>query len=157
MSSFLLVASDAVIVPAVVAANKVYDDVAVKGAVHPHGARRTSLAAGFRNRVSEVDLSKADGEAATCATHCGQIAQVTKTITLAEQKVLLVHVLKSFDTAQKVEPDIAAFLFFKCKKQSKDSKEDSYFFCIGAAAFFVFGAMSSFDSISLDGRKSQAC
>jgi hypothetical protein len=128
--SFFLAASDNVVVPAMIAANKAYDELAVKGAAHPHGARRTSLAAGFLNRVSEADVTKVDGEAATFATHCDQIAQMTKTLSLAEQQTLLIHLLKSFDTAQKMESEVAACMFFKCKKQSKDTKEDRYFFAL---------------------------
>ena len=128
--SFFLSATDQVIVPALLGANEAYDKLNVKGAAHPHGARRTSLAAGFFLRLAEIDLTQMTGEPAQYMTHCDQIAALTKTITIAEQKALLVHLLKSFDAAQKMEPEIAACMFFKCKKQSKDTKEDRFFFAL---------------------------
>ena len=130
LPSYFLSASDQVVVPAMIGANKIYDGQHVKGAAHPLGPRRTTLAAGFLKRVAEIDLAKVEGELAVFAKNCDEISVLTKTITIAEQKALLIKLLASYTTPQLLEQEIAACLFFKCKKQDKDSKEDRYFFAI---------------------------
>ena len=61
--SYFLAEDDQVIVPAMLAAAKLYDDQAQKGVAHPLGPKRTTLAAGFLNRIALADLSQVAGDA----------------------------------------------------------------------------------------------
>ena len=130
LPSYFLCATDPVVVPAMQAANKIYDDKHVKGAAHPLGPRRTTLAAGFFQRVAECDLTKVEGEALAFSKECDVIAGMAKTITIAEQKALLLKLLAGYTSPQHLETEIAACLFFKCKNKGKESKEDRFFFAI---------------------------
>ena len=67
LPSYFLSANDEVVVPAMIGANKIYDGQHTKGAAHPMGPRRTTLAAGFLKRVAEIDLAKVEGDLAVFA------------------------------------------------------------------------------------------
>ena len=129
--SWFLAADDPVVVPAMINANKTYDDRHTKGVAHPMGPRRTTLAAGFLSRIAMADLKLPDQKAEV--THfinqTNTLAAMSKTMTIEEQQVFLKHLLSSYTTPQLMEPEIASLLFFKCKKQDAE-KKDRYFFQI---------------------------
>ena len=128
--SYFLAESDVIVVPALLAAAKVYDDLSQKGVAHPMGPKRTTLAAGFLNRIATADLTQVEGEALKYVQEQDKIAELTRTIKVAEQQALLQHLLKSYVTAKHMEPEIAHCQFFKCKKPSKGDTSARYFFSI---------------------------
>ena len=87
------------------------------------GPRCAILAAGLRDRLAEVDLSKVDGEPLKFMPENDAVAEMAKILTTLEQKSLFNDLLKTFTTAKHMEQEVAAFLFFRCKKPSED-KED---------------------------------
>ena len=128
--SYFLAESDTVIVPALQAAAKVYDDQAQKGVAHPLGPKRTTLAAGFLNRIVTADLAQVQGDALKHMQDQDKICELTKTIKIAEQQTLMQHLLQSYTTAKHMEQEIAHCQFFKCKKPTKGETTARYFFSI---------------------------
>ena len=127
--SFFLLGTDPVLVPALIQGNATYDSLHTKGVAHPLGPRRTTLAAAFLRRIAEADLSQTSEASARFLKEADQIAAFTKTITILEQQKLLIHLLTTYTSANLLETEIAACLFFKCKKPNKE-KNERYFFSI---------------------------
>lgn len=128
--SCFLDSDDKIIVPALIQADKKYDDKHIKGSAHPMGPRRTSLAAGFLTQISKAQLDKAEGAALTYMEKCDKVAEMKKGMDMKEQQALLVYLLSTYTTAQHLEPETAACFFFKCKKPNKTSKKERHFFAL---------------------------
>ena len=128
--SYFIDADEQFVVPALIQANKLYDDKHVKGSAHPLGPRRTSLAAGFLMQIAKAQLDKAEGAALVYMNEWNKIAGMTSGMDMKEQQALLTYLLSTYTSAQHLEPEIAACLFFKCKKPDKTTKKERQFFAI---------------------------
>ena len=157
--SFFLLETDTIIVPHMIAGNTKYDSQLKKGQPHPHGPRRTSLAAAFLNAISVAELDKAVGEVEIQRDFYDSVAELAKIPKMAEQQILLKKLLTSYDTAKKMEPEITQCLFFKTKKPDPDSKANRYYFSIAFSPFsplrhtaeFVRLCIMSSNAMVLDG------
>ena len=120
VATYFLPDSDPAIVLPMIAANKAYDDKKPeRGKPHEFGPRRTTLAGGCLLAISKVDLKALGAVEQQYMVWFDQIATQTGTPSVAAQLGLLKELLKTLDTAQKLEPEIAVCQFFKTKKASK--------------------------------------
>ena len=117
---------ETMLVPALEAANGRYDAKFEKGKAHPDGPRRTTLAAATLNTLAAAKLQAADPKIAAEITKYNLLAAMTKTPTIAEQQEILKSCLKSYTTAQLMEPEVLECKFFKAKKAGKDGKKSIY-------------------------------
>ena len=125
--SFFLSEDDKFIVPSLLEANKVYDTALIKGKPHPHGPRRTSLAAAFLNTIAKADLSKATPATTTMIATLDKALTLCKSPTIAEQQTILKGLLETFTSAQIMEPEVNHCSFFGTKKPGEDGKKRYYF------------------------------
>ena len=61
---------------------------------------------------------------------CDKVVEMTKGMDMKEQQALLTYLLGTYITAQHLEPEIAACLFFKGKKPDKTTKKKRHFFAL---------------------------
>ena len=125
--SFFLTEEDALLVPALTAANATYDSRHSKGSAHPDGPRRTSLAAKLLITLSKADLKRASPTVVQAIAFHDQIALLSKSPSITEQQTLLVELLKSYTTAKHMEPEVTQCLFFATKKPNKAGKKRFFF------------------------------
>lgn len=81
-------------------------------------------------QIAKAQLDKAEGTALAYMEECDKVAEMKKGMDIKDQQALLVYPLSTYTTAQLLEPEIAACLFFKCKKPDKDSKKERHFFAL---------------------------
>ena len=125
LPTFFLKHDDSFILPALQAANKLYDDKKLaKGKAHPLGARRCTYAAAFLNCIVTAKLDEGDWllkiQAAILAhdTYAGFVGVPT----IAKQKECLTGLLRTFSTAEMMGAEVSACTFIKCKKPDANGK-----------------------------------
>ena len=82
-------------------------------------------------QISKAQRDKAEGPALAYMEECDKLAEMTKGMDMKEQQALLTYLLGTYKTAQHLEPEIAACLFFKFKKPDKTTKKERRFFAWG--------------------------
>ena len=125
--SYFLTEGETLLVPALEQANKNWEAKLQKGAAHPDGPRRTTLAAGVLNALSKADLSRADQEAQQEIQFYNNMAAMTKSPTVEEQQQILITLLQSYTTAQRMEPEVTVCSFFSTEKARCRRKKEILF------------------------------
>ena len=128
LPTYFLPHDEIVILPALQAANKIWDDKKpAKGQPHPLGARRCSYAAAFMNCIVLCDISKAEGAAlASIEAHDG-LAKILGQSTISQQKASLQFLLMTYTTHEKMSSEVSACVFMKCKKPDEQGKHRHIF------------------------------
>ena len=117
--SYFIETDEQYILPALIQANQQYDAKHTKGAAHPMGPRRTSLAAGFLVQIAKANLAIAEGPALAYMNEWNKVAGMTSGMEMAEQQTLLQYLITTYTTAQHLEPEIATCYFSSARSRTR--------------------------------------
>ena len=120
LSAFFLAEGETVLLPALLAANKHYEDLKPsKGQPHQLGPRRTTLAGAVMLALAKADLSKCSKTELELIEFYNAIAEKAHTPAIHEQQEIMKVLVAKYTTAQMMEPEVRNCQFFKTKQSPR--------------------------------------